>query len=88
MLHAERRPAHDAATTSPVVKLPVPGSLPPPGAEGAAGGGAAGAAGAGIAALLVLMALYGMRALLPGLLALELGRWPSALLVSRLERPG
>jgi hypothetical protein len=85
---AESRPTRDAATTSPLVRLPVPSSLPPAGAEGAIGGGAAGTAGTGTAALLMLIALYGMRALLPGLLALELGRWRSALLVARLERPG
>jgi hypothetical protein len=84
-VRADRRPP---ATTSAMVRLPAPASLPPAGAEGAAGGGAAGAAGAGTAALLVLIALYGMRALLPELLALELGQWRSALLVSSLERPG
>jgi hypothetical protein len=71
-----------------MLNLPAPTSLPPAGGEGATGGGASGAVGTGTAALLVLIALYGMRALQPGLLALELGPWRSALLVLRLERPG
>ena len=85
--HSDLRPLH-AATTSPVVNLPATSFLPPAGSGGTMAGGAAGAAGAGAAALLLLIALYGMRALLPGLLALGPGRWRSALLVCRLERPG
>jgi len=84
----DARPVRAPVATSPVITLPAPGALPPSGAGGTTAGGAAAAAGAGAAALLVLIALYGMRALLPGLLALGPGRWRSALLVCRLERPG
>jgi hypothetical protein len=82
------RPREVAVSTVPALQLPATGALPPTGAEGATGGGATGAAGASAAALLVFVALYLTRALLPGLLALGVSRWQSALLVCRLERPG
>jgi len=82
------RAREEAVITSPALQLPATSALPPAGAEGATGGGAAGAAGASAAALLVFVALYLTRALLPGLLALGVSRWQSALLVCRLERPG
>lgn len=87
-LHRAVRPVPDAASTAPVMILPATTFLPPAGSGGTMAGGAAAAAGAGAAVLLLLIALYGMRALLPGLLALGPGRWQSALLVCRLERPG
>jgi len=61
--------------------------MPPAGVEGATGG-AGSAGGATAAALLTLVGICLMRALLPGLLALRIGPWRSALLVCRLERPG
>lgn len=82
------RPRVDAASTAPPMQLPASPALPPAGAEGATAGGAGGAAGTAAAALLTLAGLCFMRALLPGLLALELGPWRSALLVCQLERPG
>lgn len=87
-VHRTVRPVHEAATTSPVVNLPATNFPAPAGSGGTVAGGAAAAAGAGAAVLLLLIALYGMRALLPGLLALGPSRWRSALLVCRLERPG
>jgi hypothetical protein len=67
-------------------------SSPPVGATGATGGVASGSggisAGAGGGALLVLAALWLLRVLLPGRMALDLIPSESALLSLRLERPG
>jgi hypothetical protein len=82
------RPPLDPAAAAPTVQLPPSSALPPAGVESVAVGGASGAAGATAAALLALVGICLMRALLPGLLALRIGRWQSALLVCRLERPG
>lgn len=76
-----------ALTTSPVA-LPLSAELAPGGAEGSAAGAGGGAAGATAAAVLALVGVCILRALLPGLLGLGLAPVQSALLVSRLERPG
>jgi hypothetical protein len=76
----------DATADAPLTP-PVSASLPPGGAVSPAGGGG-GAAGAAAAALLALAAVALLRALLPGLLAVDLLPWRSALLAFRLERPG
>jgi hypothetical protein len=76
------------AVAAPPLQLPSLPSAPPPGGVGAAAGGGGGATGATAAALLALVGICLMRALLPGRLALGLAPWRSALLVSRLERPG
>lgn len=83
--------AQGSPPTSAVTNLqlgpPVPVSLAPGGAEGSAPGAAGGAAGA-TAAILALIGICMLRALSPGLLGLGLTPVRSALLVSRLERPG
>ncbi len=77
-----------AETTSPSLTFPLSAALPPGGAEGSAAGAGGAAAGAAAAALLALVGMCILRALLPGLLGLGLTPVQSALLVSRLERPG
>jgi hypothetical protein len=77
-----------AETTSPSLTFPLSAALPPGGAEGSAAGAGSAAAGAAAAALLALVGVCILRALLPGLLGLGLTPVQSALLVSRLERPG
>ncbi len=77
-----------AMTTSPPVALPLSAALPPGGGEGSAAGAGGAAAGAATAALLAIVGVCILRALLPGLLGLGLTPVQSALLVSRLERPG
>ena len=97
--HARRRsdsPRHLAARRSRAVSTvstpqlvpPVSANLPPGGAEGAAAGVGGGVAGSAAVALLALVGVCMLRALLPGLLGLGLAPARSALLVSRLERPG
>lgn len=76
-----------AVATSPVA-IPLSAAPPPGGAEGSGAGAGGGAAGATAAALLALVGLCILRALSPGLLGLGLTPVQSALLVSRLERPG
>jgi len=76
------------AVSTPPLALPLSSALPPGGAEGSAAGAGGGAGGATAAAVLALVGLCILRALLPGLLGLGLGPVQSALLVSRLERPG
>ncbi len=75
-----------SATALPTV--PTTASLPPGGAGGPSAGGSGGAAGGIAAAILVLAALALVRGFLPGLLALDVVPWRSALLAFRLERPG
>jgi hypothetical protein len=75
-------------TTSPTIALPLTSALPPGGGEGSAAGAGGAAAGAATAALLAIVGVCILRALLPGLLGLGLTPVQSALLVSRLERPG
>ncbi|HYB28383.1 MAG TPA: hypothetical protein VEF89_17345 [Solirubrobacteraceae bacterium] len=78
-----------AATAALPLSPPTSASLPPGGAGVPAGGGGGGASPGGIAAtLLALAALALLLAFLPGLLALELLPWRSAVLASPLERPG
>jgi hypothetical protein len=77
-----------AMTTSPTVAVPLTSALPPGGGEGSAAGAGGAAAGAATAALLAIVGVCILRALLPGLLGLGLTPVQSALLVSRLERPG
>jgi hypothetical protein len=77
-----------AITTAPPVALPLTSALPPSGGEGSAAGAGGAAAGAAAAALLAIVGVCILRALLPGLLGLGLTPVQSALLVSRLERPG
>ena len=87
--HLAARPSRAVSTVStPQLGPPVPASLPPGGAEGAAAGVGGGVAGAAAVALLALVGVCMLRALLPGLLGLGLAPARSALLVSRLERPG
>ena len=87
--HLAARPSGAVSTVStPQLGPPVSANLPPGGAEGAAAGVGGGAAGAAAAALLALAGVCMLRALLPGLLGLGLAPARSALLVSRLERPG
>lgn len=75
-----------SATAWPTV--PTTASLPPGGAGGPSAGGSGGAAGGIAAAVLALAALVLLRGFLPGLLALDVVPWRSALLAFRLERPG
>lgn len=75
-----------SATAWPTV--PTTASLPPGGAGGPSAGGSGGAAGGIAAAVLALAALALFRGFLPGLLALDVVPWRSALLAFRLERPG
>ena len=75
-----------SATAWPTV--PTTASLPPGGAGGPSAGGSGGAAGGIAAAVLALVALTLLRGFLPGLLALDVVPWRSALLAFRLERPG
>ncbi len=83
------RPSRAVSTVStPQLGPPVSANLPPGGAEGAAAGAGGGLAGAAAVALLALVGVCILRALLPGLLGLGLAPARSALLVSRLERPG
>lgn len=77
-----------SAVSTPQLAPPVSANLPPGGAEGAAAGVGGGMAGAAAVALLALVGVCMLRALLPGLLGLGLAPARSALLVSRLERPG
>ena len=87
--HVAARPSRAVSTvTTPQLGPPVSASLPPGGAEGSAAGAGGGVAGATAAALLALVGVCMLRALLPGLLGLGLAPARSALLVSRLERPG
>ncbi len=87
--HLAARPSRAVSTVStPQLGPPVPANLPPGGAEGAAAGVGGGVAGAAAVALLALVGVCMLRALLPGLLGLGLAPARSALLVSRLERPG
>jgi hypothetical protein len=86
--HLPPRPSSPAVgVTTSQVALPLSAVLPPGGAEGGAAGAGGGAAGA-TAAVLALVGVCILRALLPGLLGLGLAPVQSALLVSRLERPG
>lgn len=85
---AAPRSRSTAAITTPQAAPPVSAALPPGGAEGSAAGAGGAAAGAATAALLALVGVSILRALLPGLLGLGLTPVQSALLVSRLERPG
>jgi len=78
--------AEATATAWPTV--PTTASLPPGGAGGPSAGGSGGAAGGIAAAVLALAALAVLRGFLPGLLALDVVPWRSALLAFRLERPG
>ena len=75
-----------SATAWPTV--PTTAFLPPGGAGGPSAGGSGGAAGGIAAAVLALAALALLRGFLPGLLALDVVPWRSALLAFRLERPG
>ncbi len=87
--HLAARPSRAVSTVStPQLGPPVSANLPPGGAEGAAAGVGGGVAGAAAVALLALVGVCMLRALLPGLLGLGLAPARSALLVSRLERPG
>jgi hypothetical protein len=69
-------------------------ATPPPGSASLPAGGAASSAGGGMGASAFAVALLGLaavlllRALLPGRLPLSLFPWQSAILTSRLERPG
>jgi hypothetical protein len=87
--HLAARPSGAVSTVStPQLGPPVSANLPPGGAEGAAAGVGGGMAGAAAVALLAVVGVCMLRALLPGLLGLGLAPARSALLVSRLERPG
>ena len=87
--HRAAGPSRAVSTVSaPQLGPPVSADLPPGGAEGAAAGSGGGAAGSAAVALLALVGVCMLRALLPGLLGLGLAPARSALLVSRLERPG
>jgi hypothetical protein len=87
--HLAARPSRAVSTVStPQLVPPVSANLPPGGAEGAAAGVGGGVAGSAAVALLALVGVCMLRALLPGLLGLGLAPARSALLVSRLERPG
>jgi hypothetical protein len=77
-----------AAQARAPVSPPVPGSLPPSGAEGVAAGAGGAAPGASAAAVLALAGLALLGALSPGLLALDVLPWRSAILALQLERPG
>jgi len=66
----------------------VVGSLPPSGAGGIATGTGGAAPGATAATLLALAAVALIGALMPGLLAIGVVSWRSAVLELRLERPG
>jgi len=85
---AKPRPRPGSAVNTAQVALPLSAALPPGGAEGSAAGVGGAAAGAATAALLAIVGLCILRALLPGLVGLGLTPVQSALLVSRLERPG
>jgi hypothetical protein len=77
-----------AAQARAPVSPPVPGSLPPSGAEGVAAGAGGASPGASAAAVLALAGLALLGALSPGLLALDVLPWRSAILALQLERPG
>jgi hypothetical protein len=89
-LRPDRAPAAAvmAAQARAPVSPPVPGSLPPSGAEGVAAGAGGAAPGASAAAVLALAGLALLGALSPGLLALDVLPWRSAILALQLERPG
>jgi hypothetical protein len=87
--HPAGRSSRRSSAAAPAQPAPpVSANLPPGGAEGSAPGPGGSAAGATAAAVLAFVGICMLRALLPGLLGLGLAPARSALLVSRLERPG
>lgn len=88
--HTRARLRHDSSPGAGSVETQVPGVGSAPFSGAAPSGATAGAVGAGAAAgaLLAVSFVWLLYGLLTGRLTLDLFPWQSALLASRLERPG
>lgn len=86
-LERKRAVIASAVAVMATISPPASSSLPPGGAEGFATGAGGASAGATASAVLALASVALLAALLPGLLALDVLPWRSAVLILRLERP-
>ncbi len=88
--HTRARVRHGSTPGGGIVEAQVPDVASAPLSGGAPSGATPGAVGAGAAAgaLLAVAFVWLLYGLLPGRLTLDLFPWQSALLASRLERPG